>query len=250
MLVPPPHPHLQKYVKSAPPEGTAIINVLVNSVNGKIYIGITVKSAYVRFVSHCAKSSRCKAIFAAIQKYGRDKFAIYVLDHVDLEFIREAERDSIRMNNSMAPNGYNLDEGGMGIDVTETERERRRERGRQQHINESPESKAKRMRKTLKTRSAPEYKAAESVLGRRRGQIRLDDPDFAKKRDDRRKEKLDMWRKIALPVPMIAQDRIVGEKYINSDGVLFVAQVCKGQAPVLRKLGMDQFERDRLRFAK
>lgn len=250
MLVPPPDPRLQKFIACAPPFGTGIVYVIVNKVNGKLYVGITRMSARRRFSGHCGKTSKCSAISRAIAKYGRDAFEVHVLDWVDIKYIQEAEIHLIKMNNSMAPSGYNLDEGGGGIYTTDAERERRSDRAKQQIANESPEQKAERLRKQKETKSLPEFKARASVNGKRAIQCRLDDPDFERKRDDRRRQKLADWRKAALPIPTQPKDRVVGQKYIDADGVLFVAQACNNPSPMLRRLGMDQFERDRLRFAK
>lgn len=247
MLRPPPDPRLQKFVDCAPPEGTGIVYAIVNSTNHKKYIGITVQALSKRYTNHCSKSSRCKALSSAIAKYGRNGFELYVLDHVDLMYIREAEKESIKINNSMAPIGYNLDEGGMGIDITDAERERRRQQGKQQYANESAEKYIKRIMKHKATKATPEFKARASHYMKKNAHVRLNDPDFEKKRDERRQLKLDAWRKIALPLPSRPRDRIVGKKYIDSNGVLYAAYACKGQAPVLKRLSMDQFERERIR---
>lgn len=47
--------------------------------NGKAYIGMTTKDVHVRWRVHCSKQSRCWALKAAIEKYGKDAFKVDVL---------------------------------------------------------------------------------------------------------------------------------------------------------------------------
>ena len=123
-------------------------------------------------------------------------------------------------------------------------------RQKKQHADESDAQRASRIAKHKATKSTPEWKAEAAVWNRQNRQIQVNAPDFVTKRNSRREKKLELWRKIAVQIPLHPRDRIVGKKYIDSKGVLYVAQACKGQAPVLRRLGMEAFERDRLRFAK
>ena len=46
--------------------------MLKNKINGKIYIGQTIRPIQKRFNKHQHKSSRCRAIYNVILKYGWD----------------------------------------------------------------------------------------------------------------------------------------------------------------------------------
>jgi group I intron endonuclease len=79
---------------------------ITNTVNNKSYIGYTT-NPQSRWQSH--KHNRgSKLVHQAIKKYGVDKFTFKVIaeDTVD------NEQQYIEKHNTMAPNGYNLTEGG------------------------------------------------------------------------------------------------------------------------------------------
>ena len=52
---------------------------ITNTINDKVYIGQTIDSLDVRFTEHSYKSSKCRHLRNAIQKYGKDKFSIELL---------------------------------------------------------------------------------------------------------------------------------------------------------------------------
>ena len=86
---------------------------------GKQYVGQTKLTMETRWNQHAsrARSRRwedgCRALHAAIRKYGPDTFAHEVLDVVTSEGgANLAERTWIRLRQSMSPNGYNLQSGG------------------------------------------------------------------------------------------------------------------------------------------
>lgn len=87
------------------------IYMLKNKKNGKIYIGQTIRSIKKRFKEHQQKISRCIAIYKAIQKHGWDSFEKdwYECPDEDLNFDEEL---LVREMETLAPNGYNLREGG------------------------------------------------------------------------------------------------------------------------------------------
>ena len=86
------------------------IYMLENKINGKIYIGQTIRSIKIRFKEH-QTSSDCKAIYRAIQKYGWDAFEKdwYECPDEDLNFYEEM---LVALLGTLAPGGYNLKEGG------------------------------------------------------------------------------------------------------------------------------------------
>lgn len=88
---------------------------ITNLINGKMYIGQTKGPLRVRWLQHCKARSHATAVRNAIQKYGQDNFTIapifetvcpVILSYKEIEFIKNL--------NSLAPNGYNLTEGGEG----------------------------------------------------------------------------------------------------------------------------------------
>lgn len=85
--------------------------MLKNKINGKIYIGQTVRPIKKRFRQHQHQSSRCSAIYNAIKKYGWDNFEkdYYECPNEDLNFDEEL---LVREMRTLSPGGYNLREGG------------------------------------------------------------------------------------------------------------------------------------------
>ena len=86
---------------------------ITNIVNGKIYVGQTVKNIKYRWSSHSNPSSNCKAISSAIRKYGKENFTIEEIDGANsLSELNYLEKHYICLYNSLAPNGYNIRKGG------------------------------------------------------------------------------------------------------------------------------------------
>lgn len=98
-----------------------------NTVNGKKYVGITMRGAEKRWG---ANGSRYKgqALGYAIEKYGWDAFEHEVLlTGLTKEQAEEEERRLIKELGTMVPNGYNLTTGGeLGKDVSDETREKLR----------------------------------------------------------------------------------------------------------------------------
>lgn len=89
------------------------IYIVTNKINGKMYVGQTVKSVAKRWRDHCRSTSRCKALYCAIAKYGEDSFTVremaigYSHSHLN-----ELEDVYVKVFDTLAPNGYNLKDGG------------------------------------------------------------------------------------------------------------------------------------------
>ena len=85
--------------------------MLENKINGKTYIGQTIRAIHIRLEEHKKKTSGCVAIYNAIQKYGWDNFEkdYYECPDEDLDFDEEL---LVREMGTLAPYGYNLIEGG------------------------------------------------------------------------------------------------------------------------------------------
>ncbi len=84
---------------------------MLTSPTGKIYIGQTIRPIEKRFKQHLKKGSGCAAIYNAIQYHGWDNFEKdwYECPDEDLNFDEEL---LVREMGTLAPDGYNLREGG------------------------------------------------------------------------------------------------------------------------------------------
>ena len=87
----------------------AEIYVIENIINGKCYIGQTVKTSKIRFTAHKNNTKSC--IGKAIQKYGWDNFKTYTY-YVSENMLDFFEIEMIKLANCIAPNGYNKRVGG------------------------------------------------------------------------------------------------------------------------------------------
>lgn len=97
-----------------------IIYKITNTKTGKVYIGQTTHTLRDRWRLHCARNSTCSLLKQAIQKYGKEAF---VLEQIDIaesrEELNQKEKEWIKKENSMTPNGYNSDPGGYYIEYSE-----------------------------------------------------------------------------------------------------------------------------------
>jgi group I intron endonuclease len=106
-----------------------LIYIVTNRVNGKVYIGQTVRSVEERWYLHCkaAKGASRLPIHCAIRKYGEHNFfVVKVSDATSLEEMDSMEAYFISKYNSMVPYGYNRTEGGKGFNGRHTQRTRER----------------------------------------------------------------------------------------------------------------------------
>lgn len=93
--------------------------IIKNTINSKVYIGVTHKNIEKRLKEHFAASSiknkkNKQAIHKAISKYGKDKFSIYLLNsYKNAEFAFSAEKNYIKQFKSTNNKyGYNQSLGG------------------------------------------------------------------------------------------------------------------------------------------
>ena len=88
----------------------AYIYAIKNLENGKMYIGQTVQRIEARLSRH---RNGPFAIGNAIRKYGEEKFVYGIIEECICPVVlNHLEKKYIKEFNSMAPNGYNLMEGG------------------------------------------------------------------------------------------------------------------------------------------
>jgi group I intron endonuclease len=82
-----------------------------NKINGKIYIGQTIRPIHKRLQEHEMGKEGCRAIYNAIKKYGWKNFEkdYYECPDEDLNFDEELLVSEME---TLSPNGYNLKKGG------------------------------------------------------------------------------------------------------------------------------------------
>lgn len=83
----------------------------ITSPSGKKYIGQTINSVAKRFAQHC-QTHDCRALYGAIQKYGKEQLSIETLIEVNNQLLDYYETKFITMYDTMVPNGYNIRSGG------------------------------------------------------------------------------------------------------------------------------------------
>lgn len=87
--------------------------------SGHKYIGQTSLTAAARWKQHEndaveGKDGHCKALVNAIRSYGFENFVKEIIVECDMAEIDFFEREFIRKENTMVPNGYNIKPGGRG----------------------------------------------------------------------------------------------------------------------------------------
>lgn len=92
-----------------------LVYKITNKVNGKVYVGQTVRTLEERWSRHCrdAQRGRTFPFHNAIRKYGTENFEMKIVafchDQKELNWCEQAHTLN---ENSMVPDGYNLIFGG------------------------------------------------------------------------------------------------------------------------------------------
>lgn len=94
-----------------------IIYKITNTINSKLYIGLTSVSLRERWVNHKSNAKNplkyTSALYSSMRKHGIENFSIEQIDTASsLEELNIKEKVWIRALNTLAPSGYNLDDGG------------------------------------------------------------------------------------------------------------------------------------------
>jgi hypothetical protein len=151
----------------------------------KCYIGITSKTAEIRFKEHCNAKS---LISKAIKKYGAESTILTVIGECnDWELLCLSEIEAIEKYNTKNPNGYNLTDGGDGVlGLMKTEEQNNAQSIRvKKHFEDNPE-KALQISDTLK-----EYYANNPEENSRRQKQRYSKEEERLKASERTKKYLD-----------------------------------------------------------
>lgn len=104
--------------KTLSPHYKCNIYKVINLLNGKSYVGVTVNTIQERFTQHVYMStsrSSSGSLQSAIYRHGREKFSIELLEVSELQDLSSKEKNWISVSGSIAPSGYNLNSGGAGI---------------------------------------------------------------------------------------------------------------------------------------
>jgi group I intron endonuclease len=133
---------------------TGYVYLITNLVNGKRYVGCTRVSIRHRWAQHLSlakKSNPPLALHRAIRKYGASNFKIECLETAStVEEMLKFEVAQIASHSCTVPNGYNLTNGGEGVDFS------------------VPEARDKLMRGASKRKADPNWHRACSEGSRRR----------------------------------------------------------------------------------
>ncbi len=126
-----------------------IIYKITNKLDGKVYIGQTIRKLSRRWEEH-KRDNDCIALHNAIKKYGENNFKIEEIDGANsLSELNYLEQHYIHIYNSLRPGGYNLISGGGSKGISEETRQKMSAAAKKRMSN--PEIKEKR-RITMSTR--------------------------------------------------------------------------------------------------
>lgn len=107
------------------PRVTHYIYKVTNKINGKAYIGLTVKSIGDRWAKHleAARAGSVNAMHLAIRKHGADQFTVEILDssesHTEAQELEKHYIATHRTHGSLplSERGYNLTHGGDALEA-------------------------------------------------------------------------------------------------------------------------------------
>ena len=96
----------------------AFIYKITNDVNGKVYIGKTLRSVEERWKEHIQASKRERTekrpLYRAMNKYGIEHFHVETVEECSADISEEREAFWIKEYNSFGKDGYNATIGGDG----------------------------------------------------------------------------------------------------------------------------------------
>lgn len=216
-------PELQKYLHGRFPEGYGIIYAIVlRHSHEKGYVGqCHSKSGFKgrRSFHKSASASHCRALNAAVAKYGWNAFFVFVVDLLPVDELDDAEYEFIRQFRTLAPGGYNLKEGGLGGGLCEESNEKMKATQRDDAHRQA-------QKKRCERQWACDETASRLVKAQNEGKKR------------KWTEKLRLAREKALPYERKTENRVVGQYYFNHKGQ--VTQ-CVVAGPVMAANGQSNY---------
>jgi len=142
-----------------------IIYKIQNKINGKIYIGQTIRTLKKRINGHL-NQTRCYRIHRALLKYDIDNFDISILATAKtIEELNILEEKYIEEYNSLSPNGYNLTTGGKNRTPSEEAKRKMSESRKGYKLTEEAKRKISDFRKGRKLTEETRRKISESLRG-------------------------------------------------------------------------------------
>lgn len=110
-----------------------VIYLITNKLNGKQYVGQTVRKLKERMYQHMNGDLY---IDLALKKHGIENFTVEVLEEcATLDELNEREKYWIKTRNTLEPNGYNCTDGGDNAIPTDESRRRNSEAHKQAYKN-------------------------------------------------------------------------------------------------------------------
>lgn len=105
---------------------TGVIYQYTNKVTGQVYIGqSTDMKGRIRTHRWNALNDRYDTYFyRAMRKYGEDAFSVEILEECPQALLNDKEKFWIEEKNSLAPNGYNIEEGGQVYEMSDETRKK------------------------------------------------------------------------------------------------------------------------------
>lgn len=96
---------------------------ITNTIDGRVYVGATLRSPQRRFAEHIRDAARFpdRPLYKALNSYGADSFTCEVIEECHDQNIEERELHWIDKLNTFS-NGYNATYGGSGKRMVETDR--------------------------------------------------------------------------------------------------------------------------------
>lgn len=193
----------------------------------KAYIGITgdfPRRWKAHVYGRCDRNRSESLIYRAIQKYGIDDFDVDILDFLPDEVLLDAEQDEISFQETLAPNGYNLEEGGSRARPTKETRQKRSDAMRATIQSMSPEKIEAWRARSRDARANPEQRAQHEEYKRRWWETvdaatRSRTVERATEtRNAGHVKRLEAMRKRALPYEPVRAKRIHKQLYFRPDG--------------------------------
>ena len=232
---------LVKYRQERCPEGRGVLYRFKRKTGSlKAYVGVTCDFPK-RFRAHVNgrhEASRDEsAIHNAIKKYGIGAFDVDILDYLPEEELPKEEVEAIAFQKTMAPFGYNLDEGGDWAKPSKETLIKRRASMKRAIASKSPQEIVKWRAKTAAAQRDPKRKKRQSIFKTNwwKTASKAQKDGYRKKHRETMlaatKHKLDEMRACALPFEPKASKRITGQVYIRDDGKIGIADA-QGKLPL------------------